>query len=185
MKKSFLLLAVAIFSNSVVYSQQYFTREGKISFYSETPIENIEAHNAKATSVIDLGNGRMEFAVLIKAFQFEKALMQQHFNENYLESDAFPKATFKGAIDDLSDINFSESGEYKVQVSGEMTIHGVAQTLTLPGVFVVKDGEISAHASFDIAVADYKIKVPAIVRENVAKTVNVVVEIAYEPLKKG
>ena len=88
----FLLLATLFCLN--LSAQKFFTREGKISFYSDAPMEKIEAHNQQATSVIDIESGRMEFAVLIKAFQFEKALMQEHFNENYMESSKYPKATF-------------------------------------------------------------------------------------------
>jgi polyisoprenoid-binding protein YceI len=185
MKKTFFLLMAVAFTIQIGYSQKHFTRDGKISFYSEAPLEKIEAHNAKATSVIDTENGRMEFAVLIKGFQFEKALMQEHFNENYMESNEYPKATFKGQIDDLSAVDFSKDGEYEVQVSGEMTIHGVTQPLKAPGTIVVQNGELSAKASFDLTVADYKIEIPAIVREKIAKVVSVVVEMDYEPLKKG
>ena len=86
--------------SSALLGQKYFTKDGKVSFYSDALMEKIEAHNTKAASVIDAENGQMEFAVLIKAFQFEKALMQEHFNENYMESSTYPKASFKGKIED-------------------------------------------------------------------------------------
>ena len=184
MKISNLLLAIFLFIAHLGYSQKYFTRAGKISFYSDTPIEKIEAHNTKATSVFDRETGRMEFAVLIKAFQFEKALMQEHFNENYMESSKFPKASFKGQIDSFPVLDLSKDGEYQVQVNGEMTIHGIAQPLTTRGLISIQGDKITASASFDIRVADYEIEIPALVRENIAKVVKVEVDILYQPLPK-
>ena len=169
---------------SPLMAQKYFTREGKISFFSDTPIEKIEANNNSVTSVIDIESGRMEFAVLIKAFQFEKALMQDHFNENYMESNKYPKATFKGSINNLDAIDLSKDGTYQVNVNGEMTIHGVTQPVNTEGQLMVKGGEIQSSASFKIEVADYKIEIPGVVRDNIAKEVRVDVFCDYQPLKK-
>ena len=120
----FYFLIVMMISSSAD-AQKFFTREGKVSFFPpKRHWKKIEAHNSKATSVMDIKSGRMEFAILIKAFQFEKALMQEHFNENYLESDKFPKATFKGNILNIDAIDFSKDGEYDVTVAGDLTIHG-------------------------------------------------------------
>ena len=126
----------------------------------------------------------MEFAVLIKAFQFEKALMQEHFNENYMESDKYPKAIFKGAIVDASTVDFSKDGDYPVKVKGKLTIHGVTNEVETDGTIDVKDGKISASSNFEIAVADYKIKIPSVVKDNIAKTVQIVVDMNYELFKK-
>src|SRR4030095_6719874 len=120
------------------------TRNGSISFYSKTPLEDIQATTQTAVSVLDKKTGKIEFSVLIKSFTFEKALMQEHFNENYLESDKFPKSTFRGQIDDLSKINFEKDGKYLVSVSGELTLHGEAQTLTALAMITIIKGEASA-----------------------------------------
>ena len=178
----FLLVSSFCFSLS---AQKYFVRDGKISFYSDTPIEKIEAQNNSATSVIDAETGKMEFAVLIKAFQFEKALMQEHFNENYMESSQFPKAKFKGEITNLEEIDFRNDGTYAADINGELTIHGVTQEVTVTGIFVVTDGQLNAKANFKILVADYGIKIPAVVRENIAKEVEVIVAIDnYQELNR-
>jgi polyisoprenoid-binding protein YceI len=153
--------------------------------YSDAQIEKIEAHNSKATSVMDLSTGKIEFAVLIKAFQFEKALMQEHFNENYLESDKYPKATFKGVITNFESIDITKDGEYAVNVKGDLTIHGVTKEVEIPGKIIVKDGQISAKSSFEVTVADYKIEIPAVVRDNIAKVVRVDVFLNYDELNKG
>lgn len=174
---------ILTFAAVSVNAQKYFTREGKIDFYSDAPMEKIEASNNTVTCVVDAESGKMEFAVLIKAFQFEKALMQEHFNENYMESSKFPKATFKGQINNLAAINFSKDGEYPAKISGELTIHGVAQPVETEGTFTVKDGKIAAVSTFEIAVADYKIEIPAVVRDNIAKMVRIDVDLHLQELK--
>lgn len=184
MKNLFLLSLLLILGLQSLQAQKYFTREGNISFYSDAPLEKIEAHNQKATSVLDAASGKMEFAVLIKAFQFEKALMQEHFNENYMESSQFPKAAFKGRITDLSKVDFSKEGEYETTVKGELTIKGVTKEVEAPARFAIKSGQISAESSFEATVADFDIKIPSVVRENIAKTVRIDVKVDYQLLKK-
>src|SRR5262245_55593100 len=118
------------------------TRNGSISFYSKAPLENIEAITQTALSVLDKKTGQVEFGVLIKSFTFEKALMQEHFNENYLESDKFPKSIFKGQIDDISKVNFDKDGTYSVFVTGELTIHGQSRTLKTPVTITILKGDV-------------------------------------------
>jgi len=134
---------------------------------------------------LDVATGKMEFAVLIKAFQFEKALMQEHFNENYLESDKYPKSTFKGEITNIKSVDFSKDGEYEVNVKGELTIHGETKAIEAPGKIIVKNGNVTANSSFEVAVADFNISVPAVVRDNIAKIVRIDVSVNYEELNKG
>lgn len=183
MKNICIILSLLFISGQALLAQKYFTREGKITFTSEAPLEKIEAKNEKATSVIDIASGKMEFAVLIKAFQFEKALMQEHFNENYMESSTYPKATFKGKIKDTAAVDFSSDGTYDVVVTGNITIHGVTRDIEAPGTIAIENGDISASSTFELTVADFDIKIPAVVRENIAKTVTVMVDLNYELLK--
>ena len=165
-------------------AQKYFTKAGQITFTSDAPLEKIEAENKTVSSVMDIESGKIQFAALIKAFHFEKALMEEHFNENYMESDKFPKATFKGQIENLSDINFGKDGTYETVVSGQMTIHGETQEVKTTGTFTIADGKISAIANFEIAVADYGIKIPKVVIENIAKIVAINVNMNYQLLTK-
>ncbi len=180
----FFVLLVAIVFAQTSYGQKYFTRSGKISFSSDAALEQIEAVNQKATSVLDSQTGKMEFAILIKAFQFEKALMQEHFNENYMESDKYPKAIFKGAITDLSKVDFGNDGKYQVDVKGDLCIHGITNSVVTAGIITVSKGNISAAADFEVAVADYKIEIPNIVKDNIAKIVEIQVAIDYELFNK-
>src|SRR5690606_25912300 len=114
MKNLIVVLLIGLIAPVLNAQGKYFTKEGKISFSSDAPMEKIEAHNRKANSVIDAASGKMEWSVLIKAFQFEKALMQEHFNENYMESDKFPKAVFKGVIQQHDKIDWTKDGVHNV-----------------------------------------------------------------------
>lgn len=163
-------------------AQKYITKDGYIGFFSHAPVEDIKADNNQVASVIDTSTGDMVFQVLIRSFHFVKTLMEEHFNENYLESDKFPKSTFTGKIVNLSDINFSKPGTYNANVEGDITIHGVTKKVTAKGTIEVVDGGINATSKFNIAPEDYNITIPSVVRNNIAKIVEVTVTIRYTPL---
>ena len=164
--------------------ERYMTRNGHISFHSATPLENIDADNRKVTSVWDTSSGTIEFAVLIKAFEFEKALMQEHFNENYMESNTYPKASFKGTLKGVSPEQLKEPGAYEAQVEGELTIHGVARPVKSKGtVTVAGDGTISASSDLVVRPEDHGIKVPGLVRKKIADEVQVNVRMDYQKMQ--
>lgn len=182
--KSFLFITLLLTTAFVQAQDMLITKNAKVRFFSTTPIEDIEAINQEATSLINKSNGEMAFTVLIKSFRFQKALMQEHFNENYMESDKFPKSTFKGSITSLSDINFAKDGTYKTDVKGDLTMHGVTQPVTTSGTITVKDGKVSSNAVFKVKLDDYKIERPAVVANKIADFIEVTVDAAYEPFKK-
>ena len=154
----------------------YFTRSGTISFYSSAILEDIEAINDQVTSVLDLETGEVAFRVPIRGFTFKNALMQEHFNENYLESEKFPNAAFKGKIDGLDSIKLSNDPQ-EVTLTGTMTIHGISLEIREKGTIILSDGMIWGDAQFHIEVADYGIVVPKIVRNNIAKSVDITVSL--------
>ena len=166
-------------------SQTYICRNGKITFFSKAGIENIEANNNEVTSFLDVKKGEVAFVALIKSFRFKKALMEEHFNENYLESNTFPKANFKGAITDLSKVSFSKDGSYPVTVKGDLTIHGVTKNIVVPSTVNVSQGKINAVSKFTIRVKDYNIKIPSTVINNISETIAISVDCKYEAYKKG
>jgi polyisoprenoid-binding protein YceI len=172
------LLFIGFISSYPVYAQKYMTKNGNIKFYSETPMETIEANNNQVNAALDTQTGDLVFKVLIKSFQFEKALMQEHFNENYMESDKFPNSTFKGKIANLSSIGFSKEGTYEAVIEGDMTIHGVTKKISEKGTFTVKAGDkIHGSSIFNVKPADYEIKIPGTVVKNIAETLEVTVDI--------
>ena len=183
MKKNLLVITAVLLSVFATAQSKYFTRNGRVFFNASSPLEKIEAINDKSTSVIDLSTGQIEFGVLLKAFLFEKALMQEHFNENYVESDKFPKASFKGVIADASSIDKNKDGTYPVKVSGKLTLHGVTKDIETTAMFTVKNGALSATSDFKIEAEDYNIEIPGLVKDKVAKTISINIQSTYEPLK--
>jgi hypothetical protein len=186
MKKNsilFLLLSFTLFGFSI-QKGKYITNTGKASFYSSAPIENIEALNSKVTSILDTDNGDIVFSMLIKDFVFEKSLMQEHFNENYMDSDKYPKSTFKGKITNLAEIKFEQNGKYNATIEGELFIHNVTKTVKITGTMEVKEGKIFAKAKFPVRVKEYNVDIPKLVFQNIAEVVEVTVEMVYQPYNK-
>jgi polyisoprenoid-binding protein YceI len=184
MKKITFTVIIVVTTVLIGFSQKYITKNGHIKFYSETPVETIEAHNRQVSSALDVSSGEFVFKVLIKSFEFEKALMQEHFNENYLESDKFPDAAFAGKVLNLQSIDFSQDGKYETEVEGDLKIHGETKRIKEKGIFVVSDGKITGNAVFMVHLADYKIKIPNTVVNNIAEDIQVTVEVNLEPVKK-
>jgi hypothetical protein len=185
MKKQILIVFLTIAAVGGMQAQdKWFTKTGSISFFSKAPLEDIEAHNKKVTCILDQSNGQLEFSVLMKAFQFEKALMQEHFNENYIESDKHPKATFSGQISNADKVNFAKDGVYPVKVSGDLNIKGVTKPVTADGTISIKGGKVFAKSEFNILLSDYNVSIPAVNKDNISNSIKISVDLALEPLKK-
>ncbi|MFM6924099.1 MAG: YceI family protein [Ferruginibacter sp.] len=180
MKTLFLLMATSLFLTGSIKAQNYVTKNGKISFFSKTDMEDISAVNNQAVSVLTPKTASIAFSVLVNGFLFKKALMQEHFNENYMESAKYPKASFKGIITDITKVDFTKDGSYNVTVTGDLNIHNVTNKVTVPGTILIKAGKISASTSFKVKLEDYKISVPKIVEGNISKTIEIKVDCNYE-----
>ena len=161
-------------------AQKVYTKNGAVSFFSASPLENISANNNQVMSVLTLPTGDLQFSVLIKSFHFKKSLMETHFNEDYMESDKYPRASFKGKITDLSKVNFTKDGVYNVEATGNITIHGVSNKVTTPGTITIKSGVITAAADFKIKLADYKVSIPKIVKDNIAEVIDIKLSCIYD-----
>lgn len=184
MKKSIIvvgsLLLVSAFSFQGKKAASLLVFEsGKISFFSETPVENIEAHTETYAAVLNPDTKKFAYSVQITSFQFEKKLMQEHFNENYMESEKFPKATFSGEI--LESINFSEDGKHQVNAKGKLNIHGVEKERTLPVTIEIKGGKAIFSSKFQVKLVDHNIEVPNVVVTNIAETIDVNVQGVLKP----
>lgn len=159
----------------------YVCKNAAISLYSKAPIEDIDAHSDKGTSVLNITTGDVAFAVPIRSFKFEKSLMQEHFNENYLESDKYPQASFKGKLNTIPDV--SKDGTYPVTATGVFEVHGVKQNRTIPGKITVSKGVVSLTSEFMVACKDHKVEIPKLVFQNIAETIRINVSAAYAPYK--
>lgn len=170
----FLLLPTVLFAQPI-----YTAISSEVHFFSEAPLENIEATNKNAKSLLNIDTKEVAVIIGIRQFKFEKPLMEEHFNENYMESDIYKTADFKGKINEQ--IDFIKDGEYDVTVSGKLTIHGVTQDRTIPGKIIVKGKSINIYSKFQVALKDHNIKIPTAVIKNIAELVDVTVNISYEP----
>ncbi len=157
------------------------TQSGSAKFFSSAPLEDIEAHNEQVNSIIDLESQEIVVSMLMTGFTFKKSLMQEHFNENYVESEKYPKASFQGTFTSEEPITADQNGEYSVTVQGELTIHGVTQPINATGTITVKDQQVAAQTKFNVKVADHDIDIPTIVFKNIAEVVEVTVNLAYQP----
>lgn len=155
------------------------SRSVQVNFLSETPIENIDAFNSQVSSLFDSSTGEIVFQVPIKGFHFEKALMEEHFNENYMESEEFPNATLQGVVVDWESFSESESGD--VSVSGELTIHGVTVSRTFEGNIRIEDGNYVIQSEFEVKTEDHQIDIPNLVRSQIAESIHVSVEGVLTP----
>jgi len=169
---------LTIFSGNV-YSQTFITRNGYIGFFSKTPLEDIKAENRQVYAVIDVGKKNLAFTCLVKGFLFQKQLMQEHFNENYIESDKYPKADFLGAY--TGDVTTNKDGTYPVQIKGKLTLHGVTQNIDVPATIEVKGGKLIGTSNFKLTPGDFNITIPALVREKIEKQIDVRVLVECNP----
>lgn len=183
MKKLILLFAVTFIALHVP-AQIYKAKDGGtlITFYSKSPLEDIDATNKGAIVVLNTASSDIQVRLTIQNFKFKNALMEEHFNENYLESQKFPNAVFKGKINEK--VDYTKDGETKVTVTGKMEIHGVTKDETYEGVVIKKGNEITVKCKFKVKVADYNIKVPSLYVKNIAEIVDVDVSSILEPFVK-
>lgn len=163
--------------------QKYMTQTGYIKFFSNAPLEDIEAENNKVRAAIDISTGEVVFILDIKDFVFEKSLMQQHFNENYMESDKYPNARFSGKIRNLDTVKFNQDGTYPVTVFGDLTIHGVKKSLLADGQIEVAGEAIEVTSVFVVQTGDYEIKIPKIMFARIAEEVEVTVDAKLDKVK--
>ncbi len=181
--KKLVLLFTAFGFSSGVFAQIFMAKTCDVSFFSASPLENIEAINKASKPLINTSTNDVQIKIVNTAFIFEKPLMQEHFNENYMESEKFPTVIFKGKINEK--VDWTKDGENKVTVTGKMSMHGVDKEITIDGVVSVKGEEITISTKFKVKVADYNIKVPSLYIQNIAEIVDVKLNAVLVPFKKN
>lgn len=180
MNRKLIFIIGLVFIYCQAQSQKYISKSSSIRFYSSAPLEDIEAVNEKARSVFDSETGEIVFTMPISGFEFEKSLMQEHFNEKYMESDKFPKATFSGK---LNGFKIGETNE-NVVATGTMEIHGVKNDIEVTGSLNYLKDQVVIDAVFMIKVADYDVEIPSLLFQNIAEEVEVTVKFEYKPYEK-
>ena len=179
MKIAFLtgMLLVAFFANA----QDFITRNGNISFYSHTPLEDINAENNEVASALNTSTGTLDFKAAVKSFHFRKAAMEQHFgDEEYMDAEKYPKANFSGKITNLAAVNFSRDGTYKVSVQGNLTIKDVTKPITVDGTITIKNGAVTAESSFNVNRKDFHVIGQAFVQSKIEDQIHVNINCQYE-----
>ncbi len=183
MKKILFSLIVLLTINNL-NAQIYKAKDNgtEITFFSSSPLEDITATNKGAVVVLNSTTSDIQLRLTVMNFKFKNALMEEHFNENYMESQKFPNIVFKGKINEK--IDYAKEGETKVTVTGKMDMHGVTKDVTYDGTVTKKGNDLTMATKFKIKVADYNIKVPSLYVKNIAEVVDVTVNTVLEPFVK-
>ncbi len=184
MKKIILYSFIALSTLQVSAQKKiYSTKTGTAFFDAGTGVENISATNKSTISAFDAVSGQIQFSIMVKGFEFWSQLMQDHFNENYMESDKFPKSTFTGKITNLDKVNFSKDGSYPVDVKGTLEIHGVKKEVAAKGTMKISGETVTATSDFVVVLEDYGIRIPGVVKDKLAKDAKIKINCNYSLLK--
>ena len=181
MKTILAILSFSMVTFSISAQDLYAVTESEIQFYSDSPLEKIEAINKKTKSFFKISTKTLMFVIPVISFKFEKPLMEEHFNENYLETEKFPTAKFSGTINE--ELDYTKNGTYDASATGKLTIHGVEQERSINGTITVKDSQLIFEGKSQIKLKDHDIDIPSIVVKNIAEVVDVTAKLVYEPKK--
>ncbi len=176
MKFSFFLAFCLVGFSSM--GQLFMAQNGEVSFFSKTPLEDIDAINKQVSSIINTANNEVAVQMRVTQFTFPNKLMQEHFNENYLESEKYPSATFKGKIKEVVDLKVA--GTYPITAVGTATIHGVSKPIEIKGTIVSTGQTLAFNGQFEVKLVDYKVDIPKIVFAKIAETILVKSKIVYQ-----
>jgi hypothetical protein len=181
--KYFLVILFSLVNINHTVQDLYTCKNAKITIFSSALIEDIKAVSSAGVSVYNATTGQLDFSVAISSLTFEKSFMQQHFNSDYMESDKYPRAIFKGKIQENIDV--TKDGIYPVTATGQLTVHNVTQARTIPGTLTIKNGVISMASEFMVKCADHHIDIPQILFYHIAESIKVTVSATYSPFKSN
>jgi hypothetical protein len=179
MKRRIYLLGIISCLTIQLQAQKYITKEGVIDIFSQTSLFTIEARNQTVASILDIENGEVVASTLIRSFKFREALVEEHFNENYMQSDQYPKSYFKGKITNYTQVDFTKDGTYDITIEGDLTIHGQTRPLKTNGKLTIKSGKIRASTEFDVSLENYKIKIEEQYMDRIKDDIHLVVRFDY------
>ncbi|WP_158825453.1 YceI family protein [Mucilaginibacter lacusdianchii] len=176
------LILLVWLGNNQAKQETYVCKNAKISLFSKAPLEDIDATSTQGTSVYNATTGDLAFSLPIRSLQFQKSMMQEHFNENYMESDKYPNATFKGRIQEK--IDTEKDGTYPVNVNGVLDVHGVKQNRSIKGTITINKGTVSMASDFMVQCKDHRIDIPQLVFKKIAESIQIKVAATYAAYKK-
>ena len=179
LKKLFILILLS--ASVMAFGQgKFIAKNAYISFYSSTPMEDIFGESNEAVTILDSSNGEIVFQALMTTFHFKRALMEEHFNENYMESTKFPKAKFKGTIEGFKK-EMLTGAVANIKITGILNVHGVDKSITVTGTLGLEDGKLVGTSKFKVAPEDIGIKIPSLVRDKIGKEMEITVKTTYLP----
>lgn len=182
MKAIILMIAASIMMFAqTTKAQLYVFSSGKIDFYSKGPIEDIDAHNGNPKALLSIADRKIAFMANQTDFKMQNKLMEEHYNEKYVESEKFPMATFQGKV--VEDIDLTKEGVYNVTVTGELKLHGVGKERTIPGTITVKKDGVNLKSVFKVACAEHNITIPSVVGAKISEIIEVTVDVNLIPKK--
>lgn len=182
MKNIIKLFVITCLTSSTTFGQLFSTQSGETSFFSETPVENISGVNKTVGAILNTSTKEIAVSMKMTSFDFPNKLMQEHFNENYMESGKFPTGIFKGKI--VEEVDFTKNGTYDVIAKGQLTLHGVTQARELKGKLTVENQKITLTSNFDVKLVDHKIEVPKLVFSKIAEVIAVKAKYIFSPYIK-
>ena len=182
MNKLVLCIVLGLLFMNVGAQDRFFTKDAKINFNSSTPLEDIVAESNQATTFIDIDKNEVAFSVLTTSFKFRRALMEEHFNENYMESSKFPKAKFTGKI--ITPVDWKSEKQVVVDVKGQLTMHGMTKDMTIKALIKLGKGQIVGSAEIKVTPEDFNISIPSAVRDKIAKEVTIKINAIYTPYQQ-
>jgi hypothetical protein len=183
MIKQFFLVILLVISVGSYGQGKFIDKNAYTSFYSATPLENILGESNEVVSILNADKGEVAFQALMTTFHFKSALMEDHFNENYMESTKFPKAKFKGTIDGFNK-DMLKASVANIKITGLLSVHGVDKTITAPGTLGIEAGKLVATSKFNVTPEDYGIVIPSLVRDKIGKEFEITVKVNYVPLNQ-
>ena len=178
MKRSIFLTVIASLFTFSSWAQKYVTEKAFVSFFSDAAIEDITAENKAASGIFNSATNDIAFAIPIKDFEFAKSLMKEHFNEKYMDTEKYPKSTFRGKI---SGFDTKADGMQNVKATGQLTIHGQTKDIDVPGTIEKQGDKLIMKSKFIVKLEDYKVKIPQLMWQNIAEQVEVTLDFTFSP----
>lgn len=182
MKKGLNILLLAVLCLHTANAQKLLTKEGTIDIFSQTSLFTIEAKNQKVASILNMETGEVVASTLVRSFKFKEALVEEHFNENYMESHKFPKSVFKGKIVNFNSLDLSKNGTYLIDIEGSLTMHGETRTEKLSGKIFVENGKTRAVAETVVSLQNYKIEIEDSYKDRIKDAIKLIIEFDYLPM---
>ena len=180
MLKKLFILVLLVASVGAFGQGKCIAKNAYISFYSSTPMEDILGESNEAVTIMNAETGEIGFQALMTTFHFKRALMEEHFNENYMESAKFPKARFNGKIEGFSK-DMLNAPVADIKITGKLNVHGVEKTITVPGTLGLENGQLVGTSKFKVTPENYGIAIPSLVRDKIGKEMEITVKATYLP----